>query len=108
MLGGLAGGDLVPPDVAALGPGGVLAGTTDDEDVLDGVEPGDGVVDGGLQRGGLAAAVAAVGGDDDLGVRVLIRAAMASAEKPPKTTECAAPMRAQASIATAASGIIGR
>ncbi len=38
-----------------------------------------------------------------------MRAAMASAENPPKTTECAAPMRAQASIATAASGgIIGR
>ena len=30
-----------------------------------------------------------------------------SAEKPPKTTECAAPTRAHASIATAASGIIG-
>ena len=27
--------------------------------------------------------------------------------KPPKTTECSAPMRAQASIANAASGIIG-
>ncbi|CAM5666094.1 hypothetical protein SCALM49S_10097 [Streptomyces californicus] len=38
----------------------------------------------------------------------LMRAAMASAEKPPKTTECVAPMRAQASIAMAASGIIGR
>jgi hypothetical protein len=31
-----------------------------------------------------------------------------SAEKPPNTTEWTAPMRAQASIATAASGIIGR
>jgi len=31
-----------------------------------------------------------------------------SGEKPPNTTECTAPMRAQASIATAASGIIGR
>ena len=31
-----------------------------------------------------------------------------SAEKPPKTTLCGAPMRAQASIATTTSGIIGR
>ena len=31
-----------------------------------------------------------------------------SALKPPKTTLCTAPMRAQASIATATSGIIGR
>jgi hypothetical protein len=38
----------------------------------------------------------------------LMRLARASEEKPPKTTEWAAPRRAQASIATAASGIIGR
>ena len=31
-----------------------------------------------------------------------------STEKPPNTTLCGAPMRAQASIATATSGIIGR
>jgi hypothetical protein len=37
-----------------------------------------------------------------------IRVASASAEKPPKTTECGAPMRAQASIAMTASVIIGR
>ena len=36
-----------------------------------------------------------------------IRPASASGEKPPNTTEWMAPMRAQASIATAASGIIG-
>ena len=35
------------------------------------------------------------------------RVASASEEKPPKTTVCGAPMRAQASIATTASGIIG-
>ncbi len=33
---------------------------------------------------------------------------MESGEKPPKITECTAPMRAQASMAKAASGIIGR
>ena len=37
-----------------------------------------------------------------------MRSCSASAEKPPKTTLWVAPMRAQASIAIAASGIIGR
>ena len=37
-----------------------------------------------------------------------MRSRSASAEKPPKTTLWVAPMRAQASIAIAASGIIGR
>ena len=37
-----------------------------------------------------------------------IRSRTDSGEKPPKTTLCTAPMRAQASIATATSGIIGR
>ena len=38
----------------------------------------------------------------------MIRPASASGEKPPNTTEWIAPMRAQASIATAASGTIGK
>ena len=37
----------------------------------------------------------------------MIRFLSASAEKPPKTTVCGAPSRAQASIATTVSGIIG-
>ena len=37
----------------------------------------------------------------------LMRPARASAEKPPNTTVCAAPRRAQASMATGSSGIIG-
>ena len=37
-----------------------------------------------------------------------MRSFTASGEKPPKTTLCGAPMRAQASIATTTSGIIGR
>jgi hypothetical protein len=36
------------------------------------------------------------------------RAASSAAAKPPKTTEWTAPSRAQASIATTASGTIGR
>ena len=38
----------------------------------------------------------------------MMRPRSASAEKPPKTTEWGAPMRAQASMATGSSGIIGR
>ncbi len=37
-----------------------------------------------------------------------MRSFSASGEKPPNTIECTAPMRVQASIAKAASGIIGR
>ena len=37
-----------------------------------------------------------------------MRSAMECGAKPPNTTVCTAPMRAQASIAIAASGIIGR
>jgi len=37
-----------------------------------------------------------------------MRSRTASAEKPPNTTLCGAPIRAQASIATTTSGIIGR
>jgi hypothetical protein len=36
-----------------------------------------------------------------------MRTASSRAAKPPNTTECTAPRRAQASIAMAASGIIG-
>ena len=72
VLGGLPLDDLVPPHVAALGPGDLLAGAADDQHVLDAVGPcATRVVDGGLERGRLAAPVAAVGGDDQLGVGVL-------------------------------------
>ena len=37
-----------------------------------------------------------------------MRPAIESGENPPKITECTAPIRAQASTATAISGIIGR
>jgi hypothetical protein len=38
----------------------------------------------------------------------VFRSTSACAENPPNTTECAAPMRAQASIEMTASGTIGR
>ncbi len=71
VLGRLAAGDLVPPHVQALVPGGLLPGAADHQHVLDGRAAEHGLVDGGLERGGLAAPVAAVGGDDHLGVGVL-------------------------------------
>ena len=43
-----------------------------------------------------------------LGFASSIRAASSFGANPPKTTECTAPIRAQASIAIAASGTIGR
>ena len=52
---------------------------------------------------------ALVGGDDDGRIAIVDAAGAAlSGEKPPNTTEWIAPMRAQASMATATSGIIGR
>ena len=42
------------------------------------------------------------------GVASSMRAASSGAAKPPKTTEWMAPMRAQASMAMGAAGIMGR
>ena len=42
-----------------------------------------------------------------LGSASSMRIASSCAAKPPKTTECTAPMRAQASMATSVCGIIG-
>ena len=61
-----------------------------------------------LERHDLAAPIAAVGGDEHRACASLMRSRSDSALKPPKTTLCTAPMRAQASIAIASSGISGR
>jgi hypothetical protein len=98
---------VVPPQVAALGPGHLLAGAADHDDVADGRALGDRLVHGRLERRRRAAPVATVGGDDERGVLVLDAALERVDEKPPKTTEWVAPMRAQASMATTASGIMG-
>ena len=102
--------DVVPPHVAAVGPVDVLTGAAYDEHVARPSWPcAHRLVDGRLERRRRAAPVAAVGGDDDsLASASSMRDRSASAEKPPNTTECGAPSRAQASIATTASGIIGR
>ena len=62
-----------PPVVPAFVPVHVLAVAFDDHDVLDGVVvlAGEGLVHGGLEGAGLAAAVGAVGGDHELGFGVI-------------------------------------
>ena len=87
------------------------AGVAHDQHGLDRVRAGQlqRGVDVGLERHLLAAAQAFVGGDDQLAARSrATRSAIDCGAKPPNTTEWIAPMRAQASIATTASGIIGR
>ena len=78
-LGGVGGrgalDGVVPPHVHRVVPGDVLAGTPDHEHLLHGVAQAGGLlarlVDGRLERGRRTAAVAAVGGDHDLGLAVL-------------------------------------
>ena len=93
-------------DVAAGLHRHVGAGAGDDNDGGD-IALIERAVDIGLERDVLAAAHALVGGDDAAGVAIGDRPATLSGEKPPNTTEWMAPIRAQASIAAAASGIIG-
>jgi hypothetical protein len=80
----------------------------DDQHAWDAGALGERLVDIGLQRHQLAAAQPFVGGDDEASNRNPgCGPASASGEKPPNTTEWIAPIRAQASMAKAASGIIG-
>ncbi len=68
---GLRGERLGPVEVALGVEGDVLAGALDDEHLLHrGVPAGERLVHGGLESRGLAAPVAAVGGDDDLGLDI--------------------------------------
>ncbi len=100
--------DVVPPDVAALVPVDVPLRTAHHEHLLDGRLAGDGGVDGRLERAGLPRRNWPSLVMTTLASASAMRALRASEENPPKTTECGAPMRAQASIEIAASGIIGR
>ena len=90
--------------------GDVLAGAPDDEHVLDAAgSPATASSTAGLSAARRAAAVAAVGGDDELGVGVVDPAAQRVGGEAAEDHRCAARRcRAQASIATTASGIIGR
>src|SRR5581483_11537924 len=61
---------VVPPDVLVV-LGDLFAGPAHDQNVFDALRPGHRLVDRGLEGRRLAAPVAAVGGDDQLGVGVL-------------------------------------
>ena len=67
----LAGDGVVPPHVAALDHVHRRAGPLEHDHLLDPADLGDGTVDVGLERDGTAAAVAAVGGDDEAALGVL-------------------------------------
>ena len=103
------GGRLVVPNVAPLGPGDLAAGAPDDDRGFDDVA---GFLDGGVHVDLQGHPLRPPRRPSSAVMRTLeaasfMRLASDSGEKPPNTTECMAPMRAQASIATAASGIIG-
>ena len=105
---GVAVDELVPPDVALVVPGDVVAGPAQDDDraAIEGVSAS-AVVGVRLQRHLAALAPALVLRDQHLRARwTRSRSASESAEKPPKTTTCGAPIRAHASIATGSSGTI--
>ena len=61
----------MPPEVAAVHHGDVLAGALNDEHMLDARGLLHGLVDVDLEPAGLAAPVAAIGGDDQLRLRVV-------------------------------------
>ena len=108
-VGGDALGQLMPPQIAPFLPVARFPGALEHHDVGHADYAGifQRIVDVLFQRHGTAGAQAFIGGDHQPGVESIMRPATASGEKPPKITECTAPIRAQASIATAASGTIG-
>ena len=65
------------------------------------------LVEQGLVRDDAAGSIPHDAETTTLGLASSMRTASSVAAKPPKTTECTAPSRAQASIAITASGIIG-
>ena len=109
VLGRRARHHLLPAHVALLDHRHRLLGARDDEDLLD-----------GAAAVSSAASTVALSGTTlprrqppsavmmSLQPASLTRSRIAVSEKPPKMTECVAPMRAQASSEIASSGIIGR
>jgi len=103
------GGDFVPIEIPAGEKFGGVHGTLEDDAFFRLVMPeANGFVEKRLVRENAVALNAAGGGGDNLGLASSMRAASSCEAKPPKTTECTAPRRAQASIAIAASGTMGR
>jgi hypothetical protein len=106
---GLLGDDVVPPQVAPLGPGDLVLAATDHQHVLHVVGAAiECFVDLRLERADRAAAVAAVGGDDELGVGVGDAVVQGLGREPAEDDAVRGTTLAQASMATTASGIIGK
>lgn len=95
------------PEVAALGPGNIAASAAHHQHATDRWAAGQGLVDVLFQRDAFAATHAFIGGDHGAAVGIENAVSQGIGEKPPNTTEWMAPMRVQASMAKAASGIIG-
>jgi hypothetical protein len=104
---GAGGRRVVPPDVAALGPVDVLAGAPDDEHGADVGALLERLVDVHLERRHRPPPVAAVGGDHDPRVGVEDAAGQRLGREAAEDDRVRGTERAQASIATTASGIIG-
>ena len=107
VLGRLPGDRVVPPQVALVGPRDVRAGTAHHQHGADIGASRHRLVHERLERHRGAAPKLAVGGDDDPGVAIQDPASQRVDREPGETTVCRAPSRAQASVATTVSEIIG-
>ena len=94
----------MPPNVAAFFHVNFIARSPENDDTFDRGAAAESMIDILFQRDNRAAAIAAIRRDQRGRPTIRDAIANASALNPPKTTECTAPMRAQASIAIAASG----
>ena len=103
------GGLLLDPQVAPSNHGHFGACATEEEDLLHecATRVREGFVDRLFQRDFLAPAHALVRGEHPLAVHVHDAVAQRVCAKAANTTECGAPMRAQASMTKAVAGIMG-
>ncbi len=99
--------ELVPPDVAVGEHLGLVAGALQDDDLLDRRARADGAVGVLLERHDLAAAIAAVGGDEHLRFAVLDPSGQRLGAESPEDDRVRRPDPAQARTAMTSSGTIG-
>ena len=109
MFGAGVRNQVAPPQIAAFLPVDIAAGAFQDHHVLNAFHvrvfsASSTFFFSGMARPARSPSSAVITGRE---LESIMRPATASGEKPPKMTEWIAPMRAQASIATAASGTIG-
>ena len=108
VLGGRRVDDVVPPQVAAFGPStsAPVRRTTRTCSIESALATASSTASFSDAR--LAAPELPVGGDDELGLGVIDAGAERGGGEAGEDHECSTPSRAQANIATMASGIIGR